>query len=212
MGCCYIFLCSDYYINIYAFGRFFQNKKMIHNQRNSERIEKLAIFCFLYIAHRDFTLAKTIARNKPLSYEQAEKLSIFTNQLIKTKKSEPADFITEEDKAVNDAIEKYLELKDSLERVKEVIGAKEKNKIYKSVKLFYRKRIYCYPMDSYFCGLINDLFFYTDGIIEKDFFIQNCCNEVCLFTGKWTKVDTRKAFKIGQYILNIIENGNTKTV
>ena len=61
-------------------------------------------------------------------------------------------------------------------------------------------------MDSYFCNLINDLFFYTDGIIEKDFFIQNCCNEVSLSTLKLTKVDARKAFKIAHYILNIIEN------
>ena len=127
MGCCYIFLYIDYYINIYAFGRFFQNKKMIHNQRNSERIEKLAIFCFLYIAHRDFTLAKTIARNKPLTYEQAEKLSSFTNQIIKTKESKPADFITEEDKSVNDAIEKYLVLKDSLKRTKQILRTKAKD-------------------------------------------------------------------------------------
>jgi hypothetical protein len=180
---------------------------MIHNQRNSERIEKLAIFCFLYIAHRDFSLAKTIARNKPLAYEQAEKLASFTNQLIKTKESKPADFITEEDKAVNDAIEKYLVLKDSLKRVKEVIGAKEKNNIYKAVKLFYRKRIYGYPMDSYFCNLIDNLFYYSEGYIEKDSFIEYYCNEVCLFTGKWTKVDTRKAFKIAHYILNLIEDG-----
>ena len=186
---------------------------MIHNQRNYERIEKLGAFCFLYIAHRDFSLAKTIARNKPLTYEQAEKLSSFTNQLIKRKKSEPGDFITEEDKASNDAIEKYLVLKDSLESVKKIIGAKEKNNIYKAVKLFYRKRIYCYQMDSYFCDLINALFWYSNGYIEKDFFINDCCNEVCLFTGKWTKVDTRKAFKIAHYILNIIENGGrNKTI
>jgi hypothetical protein len=180
---------------------------MIHNQRNYERIEKLGAFCVLYIAHRDFSLAKTIARNKPLSYEQAEKLSSFTNQLIKRKKSEPADFITEEDKASNDAIQKYLELKDSLESVKKIIGAKGKNKIYKAVKFFYRKRIYCYQMDSYFCDLIEALFWYSNGYIDKDFFINDCCNEVSLFTRKWSKVDTRKAFKIGQYILDLMEDG-----
>jgi hypothetical protein len=185
---------------------------MIYNQRNSEKILKLSTFCLLYEAHRDFVLAKTISRHKPLSYENAERLSSFINQIVKTKKSEPRDFIPEENQASNEVIEAYLVLKDSLREIKEILGTKAKNDYHKTVKLFYRKKTFCYQMDTYFCHFAEGLFLYSAGIIVKDFFVLKYCNEICLFTGKRSPIDVRKAFKIGQYILNIIENGNTKKV
>jgi len=183
---------------------------MIYNQRNSERILKLSTFCLLYEVHRDFVLAKTIARHKPLSYENAERLSSFINQIVKTKKSKPSDFITEENQASNEVIEAYLVLKDYLKEIKDILGTKAKNDYHKTVKLFYRKKIFCYQMDTYFCHFVEGLFLYSAGIIVKDFFVLKYCNEICLFTGKRSPIDVRKAFNIAHYILNLIEDGKCK--
>jgi len=171
------------------------------SKRNIEKIKILHSFCGLYIAHRDFDLAKQIAKNKPLKWKEAESLSNFCNQIVTTKESKPQDFISDEDTNSNKAIIKYLSLKHHIKQTKLLCGVKNTNDLYKSVKKFYRKKMFCYQMDSYFTWLINGLFKYVNGFISFDNFKEKYCFEVSLFTGKTKPINLKQAIKISQYIL-----------
>jgi hypothetical protein len=171
------------------------------SQRNLEKIETLYNFCGLYNAHRDFDLAKRIAKNKPLKWEQAESLSNFCNEIVTTKESKPQDFISDEDTNSNEAIIKYISLKHHIKQSKLLYGVKNTNDLYKSVKRFYRKKMFCYQMDSYFTWLINGLFKYANGFISFDNFKEKYCFEVSLFTGKTKPLNLKQAIRISQYIL-----------
>ena len=97
---------------------FLKSLKMKISNRNYNRIERLYLFCWLYTAHRDFDLAKRIAKNRPLNWKQAESLSDFCNQIVVTKETKPQEFISEENESSDNAIDKYLVLKDCIEQVK----------------------------------------------------------------------------------------------
>jgi hypothetical protein len=172
------------------------------SNRNLVRLNWVFHFCNLYVAHRDFDLAKRIIKHKPLNWKEAEGLSDFCNQIVTTKESKPQDFISDEDTNANNAVDKYLALKKSITQAKYALGAKNKDKLYKSVKAFYRKKIYCYQMDSFFTWLINGFFMYTNNIISFDDFKRYYCFEVSLFTGKRNPIDLKKVIKIYQCILN----------
>jgi hypothetical protein len=172
------------------------------SNRNLQRLNWIFHFCNLYIAHRDFDLHKRIAKNNPLNWEQAESLSSFCNQIVKTKESKPQDFISDDDTNSNNAVDKYLALKSCIAQVKYALGAKNKDKLYKSVKAFYRKKMYCYQMDSFFTWLINGFFLYVNDLISFDTFLRNYCFEVSLFTGKKKPIELKQVIKISQYILN----------
>ena len=171
------------------------------SNRNYNRIESLYLFCWLYTAYRDFDLAKRIAKNKPLNWKQAESLSDFCNQIVVTKETKPQEFISEENQSSDNAIDKYLVLKDCIEQVKLRLGAKGKNELYKSVKVFYRKKSYCYQMDSFYTFLINGLFMYANKMITFQDFLNNYCFEVSLFTGKKSPINLKYVIKMSNHIL-----------
>ncbi|MBP6456949.1 MAG: hypothetical protein KA275_09515 [Chitinophagaceae bacterium] len=171
------------------------------SNRNYNRIERLYFFCWLYTAHRDFDLAKRIAKNNPLNWKQAESLSDFCNQIALTNETKPQEFISEENESTDNAIDKYLVLKECIEQVKLRLGAKGKNELYKSVKFFYRKKSYCYQMDSYYTFLINGLFMYVNRMITFQEFLKNYCFEVSLFTGKKTPINLKYVIKMSNHIL-----------
>lgn len=173
------------------------------NKRNKDRVEKLFYFCLLYISHRDFDLQKRLSKQKPLNYNQAEKLSNFFNELVVTRESSPQDFIANEEDSINNSIDKYIILKNNLKEVKEKFGAKYKNELYKSVKNFYRKRMYCYQMDSFFTFTIYGLYLYINKIITFEEFLEDYGFEISIFTGKKSLLDLKKTIKIAQYILTI---------
>lgn len=172
------------------------------SNRNLQKLNYIFHFCNLYIAHRDFDLSKRLAKNKPSTWKQAESLSNFFNQLVVTNETKPQDFISNEEDNSNDAIEKYLILKNCISEVKHSLGVKDKDKLYKSVKAFYRKKIFCYQMDSFFTWLINGFFMYINQHISFDNFKRNYCFEVSLFTGKKKPIEIKQVIKISQYILN----------
>jgi hypothetical protein len=171
------------------------------SRKNYYKIEKLYLFCWLYQLHRDFDLAKRVAKNKPLTWQQAESLSNLCNQIVTTKESSPQDFISEQNESSNNAIDKYLILKECLFNIKNKLGAKGKNELYKSVKTFYRKKAYCYQMDSFYCFLIEGFFMYANGMITFKYFLKNYCFEVSLFNGKKKPVNIKYVIKISNYIL-----------
>jgi len=170
------------------------------SKRNLEKLNWIFHFCNLYVAHRDFDLAKRIAKKNPLKWEQAESLSNFCNQIVKTKESKPQDFISDEDTNSNEAVDKYLALKVCLTQVKKAFGAKNKDKLYRSVKSFYRKKTYCYQMDSFFTWLINGFFLYVNDLISFETFKKHYYFEVSLFTGKKKQIELKQVIKISQYI------------
>ena len=171
------------------------------SDRNYSKIERLYFFCCLYTAHRDFDLAKKIAKSKPLSWKQAEFLSNFCNQMVSTKKSKPGDFILEDNENSDNAIDKFLALKDCIKLIKMRLGTKGKNELYKSVKHFYRKKIYCYQMDSFYSFLISGLFMYINNLITFQDFLNNYCFEVSLFTGERSPINLKYTIKMSNYIL-----------
>jgi hypothetical protein len=171
------------------------------SKRNLDKIKVLHIFCDLYIFHRDFDLAKRIAKNNPLNWKQAESLSNFCNQIVTTKESKPQDFISDEDTNSNKVIIKYLSLKHRIKQTKLFFGVKNTNELYKSVKKFYRKKMFCYQMDSYFTWLINGLFKYANDFISFDNFKEKYCFEISLFSGKTKPLNLKQAIRISQYIL-----------
>lgn len=173
------------------------------SENNCEKVNLLFHFCNLYIAHRDFDLAKRIAKNSPMKWDKASSLSKFCNQIITTKESSPSDFMSDDNTNANDLIEKYLELKKCIALVKSNLGAKNKDQLYKSVKVFYRKKMYCYQMDTFFTWLISGLFMYINDIISFDYFQKCYCFEVSLFTGKKKEIDIRQSIKISQYIIKL---------
>jgi hypothetical protein len=177
--------------------------KLSLSNRNLEKLKLIFHFCNLYNAHRDFDLAKRIANHTAMKWEKAERLSNFCNQIVQTKESKPQDFISNDDTNANNAIDKFLALKSCLSQVKSAYGAKSKDKLYKSVKAFYRKKMYCYQMDSYFTHLINGLFMHVNGLISLDDFKNRYCFELSLFTGKKSPIKIKQAIKISQYILNM---------
>jgi hypothetical protein len=171
------------------------------SNRNYNRIERLYLFCWLYTAHRDFDLAKNIVKNKPLDWKQAESLSDFCNQIVKTRETKPQEFIIDKNESSDNVIEEYLILKDCIKQIKIRLGAKGKDELYKSVKAFYRKRSYCYQMDSFYTFLINGLFMYANRMITFQEFLNNYCFEVSLFSGKRSPVKLRKIIKMSNHIL-----------
>jgi hypothetical protein len=174
---------------------------MTLSERTHNKATWLFHFCHLYNAHRDFILAKIIVKSKPLKYEQAESLSNFCNQIVATKKAKPQDFIIDEDDKSNDVISSYVVLKDCLKIIKSSLGTKEKDKLYKAVKVFYRKRMYCYQMDSFFTWLINGFYLYINNFISFEHFKNNYCFEISIFDGKKKPIQLRQVIKISQYIL-----------
>lgn len=176
---------------------------MLINKKNKEKIEKLFYFCLLYTSHRDFDLQKRLVKQKPLSYNQAENLSNFFNQLVVTKESLPQDFLIDKEKTINTSIDKYIVLKNILTEVKNKFGAKYKNDLYKSVKKFYRKRMYCYQMDSNFTFVIYGLYLYVNNIISFEEFKKEYTFEISLFTGGKSPLKLKRTIKIAQYILNL---------
>lgn len=172
--------------------------------KNFSKIERLYLFCLLYNAHRDFDLAKRVSKNKPLTWKQAESLADFCNQIVITKDTKPQEFISDENEKTNEVIEKYLVLKDCIERVKLKLGAKSKNELYKSVKSFYRKKSYCYQMDSFYIFLINGLFMYANRMITFQDFLNHYCFEVSLFTGKRSPISLKYVIKMSNHILKLI--------
>lgn len=171
--------------------------------RLKTNLHYLVNFCNLYVAHRDFTLAKRIAKNNPLSYEQAEKMASFFNQLVVTKECNPTDLLHTENDATNAAIDKYLILKKCLQDIKTNYGVPYRNKLHKAVKLFYRKHIFCYEMDSYFTFVINGYFLYVNNLISLEKFKENYYFEVSLFTGKKKPLNLKKVIRIARYILGL---------
>ncbi len=178
---------------------FIKNMKI--SNRNYNRIEWIYLFCWLYTAHRDFDLAKRIAKHNPLNWKQAESLSDFCNQIIVTNKTNPQEFISEENEVSDNAIDKYLVLKDYIKKVELRLGAKGKNELYKSVKAFYKKKTYCYQMDSFYTILITGFFMYANGMITFQDFLNNYCFEVSLFTGKKSPIKLKYVIKISNHIL-----------
>lgn len=176
-------------------------QRMKISERNYKRIEMLYLFCWLYTTHRDFDLAKRIAKNKPLNWQQAEKLSNFCNQLVKTKQIKPEEFILEENESCNEAIDKYLILKDCIKQIKIRLGTKGKNELYKSVKSFYRKKSYSYQMDSFYIFLIRGLYMYANKMIRYDNFLNNYCYQISLFNGKRLPINLKYVIKMSNYIL-----------
>ena len=70
--------------------------------KNCEKVNLLFHFCNLYIAHRDFDLAKRIAKNSPMKWDKASCLSSFCNQIITTKESSPCDFMSDDNTNANE--------------------------------------------------------------------------------------------------------------
>lgn len=174
------------------------------SERNYNRVHLLFHFCHLYNTHRDFDLAKRVAKNNPLNWQQAESLSNFCNQIVPIKESKPQDFISESNESSNNAIDSYLILKSCLNSIKKNIGAKDKDKLYKAVKAFYRKKMYCYQMDSFFTWVINGFFMYINGFISFEEFKKNYYFEFSLFTGEKKPIKIKQVIKISQYILQQI--------
>lgn len=173
------------------------------NKRNKDRVEKLFYFCLLYISHRDFDLQKRLSKQKPLNYNQAEKLSNFFNELVVTRESSPQDFIANEEDTINTSIDKYIILKSTLKEIKNEFGVEYKNNLYKSVKKFYNKKIYGYQMDTFFTFTIYGLYLYINKIITFEEFLEDYRFEISIFTGKKSLLDLKKTIKIAQYILTI---------
>lgn len=171
------------------------------SERNYERVSYLFDFCNLYIAHRDFDLAKRISRNKPLNWKQAESLSSFCNQLVLTNETKPQDFISSENESSDSVIDKYVVLKKCLLGLKARLGAKNRDWIYKQVKAFYKKRMFCYQMDTFYTWLIKGFYLYANNLISFERFMKEYCFEISLFTGKKKPVQIRQVVKISQYIL-----------
>lgn len=170
--------------------------------KNYHKLNWIYYFCKLYKAHRDFDLAKRVAKNNPLKWEQAESLASFCNQIVTTKTTKPEDFISDDNTNANEAIEKYLILKECIKQIKYSLGAKNKDKIYKSVKSFYRKKMYCYQMDSFFTWLISGAVMYVNDFITFEQFKRNYCFEISLFSGTTKPINIRQVIKISQYILS----------
>lgn len=170
--------------------------------RNYLRLQWIYHFCNLYIAYRDFDLNKKIAKNEKLDWNQAESLSNFFNQLVFIKKSKPEDFIHNDDDSANNAIDSYINLKKCLLEIKKHIGTKEKNQLYKAVKLFYRKRTFCYQMDFFYTFLIFGYWNYVNNVISIDNFMKNHIFEVSLFDGRKKMIEIRQVIKISKYILS----------
>lgn len=174
---------------------------MVISNRNYNKLIYLFHFCNLYKAHRDFDLAKKIAKLKPSTWQDAEVLSNFCNQIIVTKESKPQDFIVEQNESSNNAIDKYLLLKKCINDTKSSLGAKNKDKLYKSVKVLYRKKKFCYQMDSYYTWVITGFFMYINDFISFEQFKNYYCFEISLFTGEKKPINIKQIIKITQYIL-----------
>lgn len=181
------------------------------NRKNLARIETLFHFCHLYTAHRDFKLAETIAKHNPLTWKQAESVSDLCNLIVKTKEAKPQDFIVEEDESANTAIDKYLKLKFALKETRREIGTERKNELYKAVKIFYRKRLFSYQMDTYFTFTINGLQRCIWGQISYYEFMINYCYERNLFTGEKSPISLKQSIRIANKIFEIIENNGKKS-
>lgn len=173
------------------------------SDKNKEIIKYLNLFCILYISHRDFILYRNVAKHKGLNFESAEVLSSFINQIVTVSKSEPSDFMSTEDERSNDVIDAYTALKECKIYLKDTIGAKAFNDMYKCVKRFYRKKVFCYEMDSNYPNLVHGFKCHIDGVISFNDFYNNYCYEISLFTGKRKPIDLRKAIRISRYILDL---------
>jgi hypothetical protein len=177
---------------------------MYLNEKNRNNLQELFIFCHLYNSHRDFILAKNIAKHKTLSWDKAESLSDFCNMIVKTKQSTPIDFIKTEDETGNEVIEKYVILKNNLKFIKDNFGVKTRDEIYKAVKKFFRSKVYCYQMDSYFSFMVFGFYEYQKGTFSFKYFIDNYYFECSLFDGKRKDLELKKVMKMYLYIKNII--------
>jgi len=173
-------------------------------QSNLKKIEEIFIFCNLYKLHRDFLLSKNIAKHDILKWTEAEKISNFCNMLIKTKVSTAKDFIKSEDENANIAIENYNKLKDYLLAIKKNHSVKTRDRIYKAVKIFYKKKYFCYQMDSYFINLSFGVHLLINKQIGELYFEKYYWNEISLFTGKTSPLKLKNVIKIYSKINSLL--------
>jgi hypothetical protein len=173
------------------------------NKRNLDNLLDIFIFCELYVAHRDFILHRNVAKHDTLNWYKAEKVADLCNMLVKTNKAKPIDFIKTDDQKSNEVIDKYEILKLKLNLIKDNYGAKKRDQIYKAVKSFYRKKVFCYPMDNYFNRLGVAFYLYSRKLFTLEYVIDNFYFEISLFDG------TKKPLKLKNVMrvyANIKEN------
>lgn len=97
-------------------------------------------------------------------------------------------------------IDAYVSLKETLDLTRKLIGASEKNKIYKAVKQFYRKKYFCLQMDTYFCSVACAFYEYILEIIsEEEFSLYS--HRIDLFTSRRIPIDKKEIVRISNKIL-----------
>jgi hypothetical protein len=164
------------------------------NEKNKNKLLYLNAFCHLYRLHRDFMLAKQIARHN-IRWECAEKIAdlcnFITNNLNDVK---PQDFMKCEDDRANEAIEAYTKLKHCLNVLKFVKGVKYRDSLYKDVKMIYKSRVLAFALDTWFPFLIHDLI--TFGVSGAKMTTFD------LFTGKQKPIDKKVAFFTANKIIS----------
>lgn len=174
------------------------------NQRNAQRILDVTLFCRLYELNRDFILQRNLIKHDCTNYKDAEKMADFCNTIIKTRTAKPTDFIQTEDEKNNAVIDAHQNLKKGLNDLKQMFGCKKRDEIYKAVKLFYRKKYFCYEMDCYFIMLIRGYIVLVNGFISYDQFMNVFFVEYSLFDGSKKQLKLKRVVQIFQKINEVI--------
>lgn len=175
------------------------------SERNLKKFISIYNFCYLFENYQKFEISKNLAKHGKISYEHAQVFAQLMNNLVPQVKCNPNDWIVEEEELNNNAIDDYLILKESLDNVKKVIGAKQKNILFKAVKYFYRKKTFFFQMDAYYLRIIMAFCDYLNGDISLNSFLKNHYFEISLFNGKKSKIDLRQLIRISNYILDCIK-------
>lgn len=170
------------------------------SERTYEKAKIIYYFVNLYLVYRDFVLAKQISKYETMDIQKAEFMSELINQIFPNAESTASEFIKTEDERSDNVIDAYLSLKETLTSTRKLIGASEKNKIYKAVKQFYRKRHFCYQMDTYFCSVASAFYAYILEIIsEEEFSLYS--HKIDLFNAKRIPLDKKEIVRISNKIL-----------
>lgn len=170
------------------------------SERTYEKAKIIYYFANLYLVHRDFVLAKQISKFETMDIQKAEFMSEFINKLFPNAESTASEFIQTEDERTDNVIDTYVSLKETLTLTRKMIGASEKNKIYKAVKQFYRKKYFCLQMDTYFCSVACAFYAYILEIIsEEEFSLYS--HRIDLFTSRRIPIDKKEMVRISNKIL-----------
>lgn len=145
------------------------------------RVLRVYALSKLYSDYRDIYLNECILKHEG-SYQNAENISDMINSVVNGN-TKPTDFVKDENKIINELIEKSKDFKFELERIHQSTCGLNKKGVLAFCKQVEHGDFHLLKINNQFHYQSRYLLSYSQNAINKDTFLEGM-KEVSIFTGK----------------------------